>query len=59
VYAQRPSACRRFECLLLVALREDEVSESDALAVVQHAQGATGADRETLIRRYFLSQRTP
>jgi hypothetical protein len=57
VYATRPSACRRFECLLLIALREDEVSAPDAAAIVERTLLATGAERESLIRRYFISQR--
>jgi Fe-S-cluster containining protein len=37
VYAQRPLACRRYECLLFGALREGEVSLDDAVAVVHGA----------------------
>ena len=38
VYEERPLACRRFECLLLGALREGEVSEPEALKVIARAQ---------------------
>ena len=38
VYAARPLACRRYECLLLGALREGEVSLPEALVVVKRAQ---------------------
>lgn len=37
-YAERPLACRRYECLLFGALREGEVSLSEAVDVVRHAQ---------------------
>lgn len=45
VYARRPHACRRYECLLLGALREGEVSEPEALKVVQRAQQLVAAAR--------------
>jgi Fe-S-cluster containining protein len=38
VYAARPLACRRYQCLLFNAQREGEVSLQDALAVVRRAQ---------------------
>ena len=38
VYQQRPLACRRYECLLLGALREGEVSQAEALKVIVRAQ---------------------
>ena len=38
VYAERPLACRRYECLLFGALREGEVSLPEALEVVRRAQ---------------------
>jgi len=38
VYAQRPTACRRFECLLVAALRDGEVSEAGALELVAKAR---------------------
>lgn len=37
-YAQRPFACRRFECLLFEALRSDEVSLAGALELVERAK---------------------
>lgn len=49
VYAQRPMACRRFECLLLTALRDGEVTEAGALEVVAKARALEAAgDRERL-----------
>jgi len=38
VYAERPLACRRYECLLFAALREGEVALPEALEVVRKAQ---------------------
>lgn len=38
VYGVRPLACRRFECLLVIALKEGEVSLDDATGVVKRAQ---------------------
>jgi uncharacterized protein len=37
VYAERPEACRRYRCYLLIALAEGEVSLDEALAVVDGA----------------------
>jgi Fe-S-cluster containining protein len=37
VYAERPEACRRYRCHLLIALSEGEVSLDEALAVVDEA----------------------
>ncbi len=51
VYAQRPRACRRYECLLFGALREGEVSLSEAVDVVQRAQGLVAAARVDPDRR--------
>ena len=49
VYAQRPLACRRFECLLFGALRGGEVSLPEALEVVTRAKSLHGeAQREYL-----------
>jgi len=39
VYAERPLACRRFECLLFGALREGEVTLPEALEVVERVDG--------------------
>lgn len=50
VYAQRPTACRRFECLLLAALRDGEVTEAGALEVVAKARALEAAgERERLL----------
>lgn len=38
VYAERPLACRRYECLLLIAHRGGEVSLPEALQVVERAK---------------------
>lgn len=49
VYAQRPTACRRFECLLLAALRDGEVTEAGALELVTKAKALRASgDRERL-----------
>jgi Fe-S-cluster containining protein len=54
VYAERPLACRRYECLLLGALREGEVSLPEALDVVRRAQSLTaGAEREDFLTFNF------
>jgi hypothetical protein len=47
VYADRPKGCRRYQCYLLTALAEGEVSLEEAHAVVDeaHALRASG-DRE-------------
>ncbi|MDY7228027.1 YkgJ family cysteine cluster protein [Hyalangium rubrum] len=37
VYAERPEACRRYRCYLLMAMAEGEVSLDEALAVVDGA----------------------
>ncbi|MEW5742269.1 MAG: YkgJ family cysteine cluster protein [Myxococcota bacterium] len=57
VYPRRPLVCRRFECLLLVALRDGEVTEAGALEVVAKARTLQSVgDRERLdahLRMYF------
>lgn len=55
VYADRPKACRRYQCYLLTALAEGEVSLEEARAVVDEAlaRRASG-DRESTER--FLDQ---
>ena len=59
VYEQRPHACRRYECLLYGAIREGEVSESEALHVVKRAQQLVVAARvdssETAERDDYLT----
>jgi hypothetical protein len=57
VYAQRPTVCRRFECLLLVALRDGEVTEVGALDVIARARAlqaeGDAARLEAHLRVYF------
>ncbi|MFT3710685.1 MAG: YkgJ family cysteine cluster protein [Archangium sp.] len=53
-YAQRPIACRRYECLLVGAMRGGEVSLSEAVAVVKKAQAQPpGAQREEFLTFHF------
>lgn len=58
VYAQRPLACRRFECLLVAALRDGETSLAGALALVERARAlrasGDGARLEAHLALYFL-----
>lgn len=51
VYAARPLACRRYECLLFNAHREGEVSLDDATAVVRKAQALVATARTDPSRR--------
>lgn len=53
VYAQRPLACRRYECLLYGALRGGEVSLPEALDVVRRAKEHVAADREDFLTFHF------
>lgn len=56
VYAERPLACRRYECLLFGALREGEVSLPEAIEVVRRAQAllaSPSADREDYLSFHF------
>lgn len=54
VYAERPLACRRYECLLVGALRGGETSLSEALAVVRRAQAlGAGPEREEFLTFHF------
>jgi len=56
VYAERPLACRRYECLLFAALREGEVSLTEAIEVVKHAQSlvaSRAADRDDYLTFHF------
>jgi len=55
VYAQRPLACRRYECLLFGALRSGEVSLEDALAVVAKARGLLQDGAPAEVRERYLS----
>jgi hypothetical protein len=43
VYDDRPAPCRRYRCMLLAALADDEVSLRDALAVVTEAHALLAA----------------
>ncbi len=47
-YAQRPFACRRYECLLFEALRAGEVSLGGAMEVVQRAKALVADVRPSL-----------
>lgn len=54
VYAERPLACRRYECLLFGALREGEVSLAESIDVVKRAQAlAPGAERDDYFTFHF------
>lgn len=54
VYDARPLACRRYECLLVGALRGGEVSLSEALVVVKRAQGlSSGSEKESFLTFHF------
>jgi hypothetical protein len=54
VYASRPLVCRRYECLLLSALRHGEVTEAGALEVVRKARALeAGARRDAYLRVSF------
>jgi uncharacterized protein len=58
VYAERPLACRRYECLLFGAVRSGEVSLEEALSVVAQAralveQGAPREERERYLAFHF------
>ena len=53
-YEARPSTCRTFQCLLLKALAEGEVSFEEAHALVDEVRAAT--DPGPLLRQYFRWQ---
>jgi Fe-S-cluster containining protein len=54
VYAERPLACRRYECLLFAAVREDEVSLDEAVGVVRKAQALeAGPARDDFFAFHF------
>ncbi|MBL8914879.1 MAG: YkgJ family cysteine cluster protein [Archangium sp.] len=54
VYSERPTACRRYECLVIGALRGGEVSLSEALVVVKKAQAmAPSPAREEYLTFHF------
>jgi len=56
-YEGRPLACRRYECLLVGALRSGEVSMPEAIAVVARARElvrtGTPAEREDYLTFHF------
>ncbi len=52
-YAQRPLACRRYECLLFGATREGEVSLPEALEVVRRAKTIAPDERDAYLRFHF------
>lgn len=60
-YAVRPTACRRFLCLLATAFQDGEVSLADAVETIARARaqvatgGRDGAD--PFLRRHFLGAR--
>ena len=58
VYDARPAPCAHYECLLLSALRDGELSMSDAEAVVieAHELAAAGAPVTEYLRRHFLGR---
>lgn len=58
VYAERPFACRRYECLLRGAVRGGGLSEAAALDVIAKAralfrEGAPVAEREDFLAVHF------
>lgn len=58
VYAQRPLACRRYECLLLGALRGGEVSLTEALEIVAKArtlvqEGTPAEEKDAYLAFHF------
>ncbi len=55
VYAERPLACRRYECLLFGALRSGEVSLDEALAVVTQARALGQEGAPEAVRERYLS----
>ena len=55
VYEQRPLACRRYECLLLVALKANEVALGPALQIVEEAKRRQ--KDPAYLRFHFLGQR--
>lgn len=58
VYESRPAPCVRYECLLLSALRDGELSPSEAEHVVleAHELVAAGAPVTEYLRRHFLGR---
>lgn len=52
-YAQRPTACRQFVCLLATAYGADEVSLPEALEVVAQARQLPEPGRAGFLRFHF------
>lgn len=48
IYAERPSSCRRYECLLRGAVVEGEVGLDEALGVIDEARARAAAGDEGL-----------
>jgi uncharacterized protein len=66
VYAQRPRACRGYECFLYIARSDDEVDHGEALNIVRRARAlveAAGddpgrrAERDAYLSFHFARRR--
>jgi Fe-S-cluster containining protein len=58
VYPDRPSECRRYECLLYRALSEGELALGAALAIVAEARRRRGREGEAAyLRFHFVGQK--
>ncbi|MBL9037915.1 MAG: YkgJ family cysteine cluster protein [Archangium sp.] len=62
VYSERPYACRKYECMLLEALRSGEVSLSGAAEIVAQAKqlrmAANSREKlEAFLRFHFIGHR--
>lgn len=55
IYEARPATCRRYECLLLRAMKEQEVSLEQALATVTEAKARKGTAREAAYLRFHFT----
>jgi Fe-S-cluster containining protein len=53
IYADRPSPCASYECLLVAALRDGEVSADEALAIVVEAHSTRATE---FLLRHFLGR---
>lgn len=53
IYPERPAPCASYECLLVAALRDGEVTANEALAVVAEAQSGMAPE---FLRRHFLGR---
>jgi hypothetical protein len=52
-YAGRPLACRQFECSLLIAVRDEEVSLAEARAMVEKARALDGQPKRDSLAFHF------